>query len=164
MSFPSSSNHSPAITPHKNFWKIPKTVPGKSPTARWSHTSTLISQNDREKLVFFGGWDGKNMLNDCYVYDIEMKQWIIPQMHGKIPSARGGHTMNIISSQELLLLQGGDGQHYLSDVYIMKFDLEPKNEIVFTWTQPKVTSDVRLSIKDDLIVIVSIIHPNSCAY
>lgn len=140
------------------MWKIPKTY-GHSPCARWGHTSNMITNHKgNSTLLIFGGWDGQNMLSDIQLFDLVENEWMeVRAMNGKIPTPRAGHSSTVISNperNEILLLGGGNGQHYLSlarDVHILNTD-------TMTWRQPNVSSQVKVYIKDDLIVNEQLIN------
>ncbi|KAL9657266.1 hypothetical protein ABK040_011486 [Willaertia magna] len=179
----------------KRLWTIPKTT-GLSPVARWGHTSVLIQNaninENHPTILIFGGFDGTNMLSDLYLFDIVTNCWKQPTkvFGSSIPSGRAGHTMTIISKQnnKLLMLGGGNGVFYLSDLWLLEIlteeDEDWKKEMiklkegtstlalqttnnpseqtinnsfpcmnVFRWTQPKLSSRVKVYISDDDIIL-----------
>jgi N-acetylneuraminic acid mutarotase len=76
---------------------------GEIPTARWGHTGTLINNS----IIIFGGWDGENVLNDLYVFNLEKGEWNkIHNDNDICPSSRAGHTASLISNNEILIFAG----------------------------------------------------------
>lgn len=66
-------------------------------------------------------------------------------MKGDLPSARAGHTLTCFANEKVLLMGGGDGQHYLNDLRV----LDTNN---FEWTIPKLKSSVYVYLSGDLLV------------
>lgn len=111
-------------------WTRPSTK-GVPPTARWGHTTTLVTSsnggNPDHKLVVFGGHDGTKMLNDVHVLDVATFTWTQPAPATKNadgtpasgPSARAGHTATLVSGKRLLMFGGGDGTKILNDTWIL---------------------------------------------
>ncbi|KAH3761803.1 rab9 effector protein with kelch motifs [Pelomyxa schiedti] len=62
-------------------------------------------------MFVFGGWNGDPM-NDLFAFDLEAKKWSQPDLTGKPPPARAGHTMHTVTllpdNKSLLLIGGGD--------------------------------------------------------
>jgi hypothetical protein len=118
----------------------------------------MITNKGHSTLLLFGGWDGQNMLSDCQLLDLVENEWIeVPPMNGKIPTPRAGHSSTVINPtrNEILVLGGGNGQHYLS---LARNDVHILNTETMTWSQPNVTSQVKVYIKDDLIVNENLIN------
>jgi hypothetical protein len=65
--------------PTKFIWSKPdRNIPkNNKPTRRVYHSSTILhdhEQNNLERLVVFGGWNGYNVLNDVWIYSPSI-QW-----------------------------------------------------------------------------------------
>lgn len=95
---------------------------GSVPVARAEHTA--ITHGNR--MIIFGGYDGKKKLNDTYVYDFETKQWSRPSAadHNS-PSRRCKHSA--VMYKKKMFITGGfqykDGDNYaLTDMHVL--DLE----------------------------------------
>ena len=88
-------------------WSSPK-IKGEPPRPRSYHTSTPISDN---RIVIFGGNDGKQCFNNLYVLDAngteDQWNWIYPQVSGKGPSPRTGHTATLLEDGKSILIHGG---------------------------------------------------------
>jgi len=161
----------------RRLWSIPSPSIGTSPSARWGHCSVLIQHQNinynHPSLLIFGGFDGSNMLNDIHLFDTVDNSWKQPlKTFGLTPTARSGHSTTLLSNEKgkLLLVGGGNGVHYLADLVMLEIvtenDEEWKKEILklnfdssvkcfnmFRWTQPKVSSRVRVYISDDDIIL-----------
>ena len=68
-------------------------TPGPSPSSRLHHTSTFIP--NLEKLVIFGGTRPGEALNDVWVLNTKEMKWERPEISGKAPSPRFGHTATL---------------------------------------------------------------------
>jgi hypothetical protein len=69
--------------------------------------------------------------------------WTKHEMKGEIP--RAGHTLTSYASDKVLLMGGGDGQHYLNDLRVL-------DTSTFEWTIPKLQSSVNVYLSGDLLV------------
>jgi SAM domain (Sterile alpha motif)/Galactose oxidase, central domain len=101
-------------------------VSGKEPSARWGHTTTLLS--DTKTFIVVGGHDGNNMLNDVFSFDTASSTWSALTCKGTPPSARAGHTTDRVG-KHLVLFGGGNGVKILNDVHILDLD-------TLTWNSP----------------------------
>lgn len=92
------------------------------PVARAEHTA--ITHGNR--MIVFGGYDGKKKLNDTYVYDFETKQWSLPNAAiYNSPNRRCKHSAVLYKKK--MFITGGfqfkDGDNYaLTDMHVL--DLE----------------------------------------
>ena len=72
------------------------------PPGRSGHSTTLIG----DKLVIFGGFDGKHTLDDLWVFNISTTTWMRPKTTGRGPKSSHGHTC-ILSEEGGLVVFGG---------------------------------------------------------
>eukprot|EP00177_Eucheuma_denticulatum_P000156 GFKZ01000279.1.p1 GENE.GFKZ01000279.1~~GFKZ01000279.1.p1 ORF type:complete len:647 (+),score=56.75 GFKZ01000279.1:235-2175(+) len=92
------------------------------PVARAEHTAITYGN----RMIIFGGYDGKKKLNDTYVYDFETKQWSKPgAADHNSPSRRCKHSAVLYKKK--MYITGGfqykDGDNYaLTDMHVL--DLE----------------------------------------
>lgn len=92
------------------------------PVARAEHTAITYGN----RMIVFGGYDGKKKLNDTYVYDFEMKQWSLPSATAyNSPNRRCKHSAVLYKKK--MFITGGfqfkDGDNYaLTDMHAL--DLE----------------------------------------
>lgn len=100
---------------------------GRPPTPRCAHT---LGFSETKGLVVYGGrscsqlflmkwgWDGKNMLGDLCLLNLETMTWSRPMSKGLPPGSRAGHTATVVGDK-CFCFGGGDGQQFLSDMVIL---------------------------------------------
>ena len=86
-----------------NVWE--EKFPSTKPSARSGHSMVYDSKNN--KIVLFGGTDGSNFFQDTWVYDVSSDTWTQKNPSSK-PTVRSGHAMVYDSTNEKILLFGGD--------------------------------------------------------
>lgn len=95
---------------------------GQVPVARAEHTA--IVQGNR--MIIFGGYDGKRKLNDTYVYDFAIKQWSRPShAEHNAPSRRCKHSAILYKSKMYIVggFQYKDGYNYAwTDMHSLDLD------------------------------------------
>lgn len=107
-------------------WSIPA-VQGMQPPARYAHTATLMGN----KLIIFGGFNGRSYLDDLNVLDTSTMSWYVPVVKGTPPSARYAHTATPVGSK--LFIFGGCGENRcFSELHVL-------DTATMTWYQPNVT-------------------------
>lgn len=104
----------------------PELVPGP----RAAHSSNLIGS----KLFVFGGWNGKQGLNDLHCLDVDTLEWSIPTTTGSVPSTRNNHA-TFVHGSKLYIHGGHDGSKWLSDLFC--YDTEREE-----WSNPQVSGDL----------------------
>jgi len=72
------------------------------PPGRSGHSATLIG----DKIVIFGGFDGKRTIDDLWVFNIATTTWMRPRTTGRGPKSRHGHTC-VLSEEGGLVVFGG---------------------------------------------------------
>jgi hypothetical protein len=78
---------------------------GAIPQARANHSSAVLV--DTHELVIFGGWTGRERLNDVHILDIDTLTWSKPDIGGELPHPRAG--MTLTACRDRLFLFGGSG-------------------------------------------------------
>lgn len=78
---------------------------GAIPEARANHSSAVLVET--HELVIFGGWTGKERLNDVHILDIDTLTWTKPDIGGELPHPRAG--MTLTACRDRLYLFGGSG-------------------------------------------------------
>ena len=69
-----------------------------------------------DKLVLFGGYycssdmEAEYYLNDCYVLNITLMEWVKPNIEGEAPPKRSAHTADFI--KEKMYVFGGISYQY----------------------------------------------------
>lgn len=107
-------------------WSIPA-VQGVQPPARYAHTGTLMGN----KLIIFGGFNGRVYLDDLSVLDTSTMSWYVPVVKGTPPSARYAHTATPVGAK--LFIFGGCGENRcFSELHVL-------DTATMTWYQPNVT-------------------------
>lgn len=107
-------------------WSIPS-VQGIQPPARYAHTGTLMGN----KLIIFGGFNGRVYLDDLSVLDTSTMSWYVPVVKGTPPSARYAHTATPVGAK--LFIFGGCGENRcFSELHVL-------DTATMTWYQPNVT-------------------------
>ena len=78
---------------------------GKPPQQRANHASAVLEETS--ELFIFGGWNGKERLNDIHILDTKTSVWSAPRIFGEPPHPRAG--MTLTASRGRLFLFGGSG-------------------------------------------------------
>lgn len=98
----------------KMRWIKPQ-IRGIVPSPRAGHTSTSFGN----KIVFFGGGDGKRLFRDLFILDPDTMTFSQPIISGSAPSARSAHTATIFDHM-VIVFGGGDGSRRFKDVYLLE--------------------------------------------
>lgn len=100
--------------------------PGNAPPRRQRHDMAYDANS--HEVILFGGNDEVNPLNDTYVYDVSLNDWIETSPPGS-PSPRYGHSMTFDLTEGLTVLFGGSsGTDMHNDTWV--YDSVQDN-----WTQ-----------------------------
>ena len=78
---------------------------GETPQQRANHSSAVLEETG--ELFIFGGWNGKERLNDIHVLDTSTSTWSRPDVGGDLPYPRAGMTLTALRGR--LYLFGGSG-------------------------------------------------------
>jgi Rab9 effector protein with kelch motifs len=104
------------------------------PTGRMGHSDVLVG----DKIVYFGGTNGKSCFSDLWVFDTATMTWLRPRTAGRPPTKRYNHTMSLLADGRILVMGGymaGKGvtkPEYYDDV--RELDTE-----TMVWSRPRVT-------------------------
>jgi hypothetical protein len=85
-------------------WRKVETT-GEAPQQRANHSSALLEETS--ELFIFGGWNGKERLNDVYILNTDTLTWTCPHVSGVLPHPRAGMTLTALGGR--LFLVGGSG-------------------------------------------------------
>mmetsp|Transcript_38479 Transcript_38479/g.56458 ORF Transcript_38479/g.56458 Transcript_38479/m.56458 type:complete len:470 (+) Transcript_38479:1201-2610(+) len=85
-------------------WRNVETT-GASPQQRANHSSAVL--DELEELFIFGGWNGKERLNDIHILHTGTGAWTCPRIGGVLPHPRAGMTLTALRGR--LYLFGGSG-------------------------------------------------------
>lgn len=81
---------------------------GSVPSRRFGHSGAIHDAS--KQLVVFGGWDGKDTLNDLYCFSLENQEWKKSDTTGTPPPHRYRHTA-VIFKNSMFVFGGVDKQH-----------------------------------------------------
>ena len=98
----STSTTSTALDAKTYIWRKVETT-GTVPMARANHSSSSIHY----ELFIFGGWNGKERLNDIHILNTKSNVWTKPFIGGTLPNPRAGMTLTALRGR--LYLFGGSG-------------------------------------------------------
>ncbi|KAI9471429.1 hypothetical protein BDB00DRAFT_861864 [Zychaea mexicana] len=100
------------LTEDPPHWSLVTTT-GTPPPERGYHTTTLV----KNKLVVYGGSDGKLCFSDVYLFDLETSHWTqIDTLDRTIP--RLAHSATLVGSY-CFFLGGHDGSKYSNEVLML---------------------------------------------
>ena len=81
---------------------------GSVPSRRFGHSGAV--HEGSKQLIVFGGWDGKDTLNDLYSYSLHDKEWKRSETTGTPPPHRYRHTA-VVFENSMFVFGGVDKQH-----------------------------------------------------
>ncbi|CAM0949739.1 unnamed protein product [Alopecurus aequalis] len=107
-------------------WSTLRTY-GRSPTSRGGQSVTRVGNT----LVVFGGeGDGRSLLNDLHILDLETMTWDEFESTGTPPSPRSEHAAACYADRYLFIFGGGSHSTCFSDLYLL--DME-----TMEWSRPE---------------------------
>lgn len=106
---------------------------GDLPSSRDFSAASAIGN---QKIVMYGGWDGKKWLSDVYILDTISLEWMELSVTGSLPPPRCGHTATMVEKRLLVFGGRGGGGPIMSDLWALKGLIEEENETP-GWTQLK---------------------------
>jgi len=117
-------------------WSQP-IVSGERPSPRNGHTAVVADG----KMFVMGGWLGSYQgglgASDVHMLYLSSMTWACAVPRGVGPGPCNLATANVVTidgEEKVLLFQGGDGQQYLSNLFVLDC-------ATFTWSQPAVQGD-----------------------
>lgn len=101
-------------------------IQGEVPSKRFGHSGIVHAKSNR--LIVFGGWDGKDTLNDLYFFDLNTLVWSKANSDGASPPHRYRHTA-VVFEDSMFVFGGVDKQHCRYND-LQRFDLRTN-----TWSE-----------------------------
>ena len=87
------------------------------------------------RLIIFGGWNGKVALNDVFILEIESKTWTELPTFQHSPVPRNNHASTVLENR--LLIHGGhDGSKWLDDLWALDLSSYPEQQPTWHRLQP----------------------------
>ena len=84
------------------------------PGPRAAHSFDILEN----RIVVFGGWNGKKALNDLHIFDFQSGTWQQCDLSQDAPAPRNNQATAVVDNK--LFVHGGhDGSKWLSDMYIL---------------------------------------------
>ncbi|XP_078445026.1 acyl-CoA-binding domain-containing protein 6-like isoform X2 [Wolffia australiana] len=112
--------------PQSLQWSKLKTQ-GKTPVSRGGHSVTLVGKS----LVLFGGEDeGRCLLNDLHILDLDSLTWKEVDLVGQPPAPRMDHTAALHAERYLLIFGGASHATCFNDLHVL--DLK-----TMEWSRPR---------------------------
>jgi len=131
-----------AIDVNALTWRNVETF-GESPQQRANHTSAFLVETSQ--LFIFGGWNGKERLNDIHILDINTSTWSCPNVHGSLPHPRAGMSLTALKGKLYLFGGSGTSSKFFHDLHV----LDP---VEMTWLEIVQQEDDEENSKSKIIV------------
>lgn len=119
---------------------------GLLPTGRFGHTGAV--DESTHHLLVFGGWDGRDTLDDLHQYDFHTNVWSPIATTGRSPPHRYRHTA-VIYGDSMFVFGGVDKAHSRFN------DLQRLDLVTHTWTEVYTSGYVPSSRTFHRAVVVS---------
>ena len=128
-----------------------------SPAPRFDHAHAAVGN----KIVVFGGWNGKHSLGDLWVFDTEAFTWMQPETAAKSPCARHGHTMTLLEDGRLMVFGGYSVQGKPETSPVYHGDVHMLDTETMIWARPRVTGTYpkprfghSVLVHEDMVLVV----------
>jgi len=116
---------------------------GNTPSPREGHSACLF---DDRYIIIYGGWNGEETFNDCYLYDIPQRNWIsITKRLGTEPSPRESQSCCMLRNS--MYLFGGQGNNiqregqnldnFCNDLHRLQIIFEG-NQVIAAWEKVEI--------------------------
>ncbi|GAM17228.1 hypothetical protein SAMD00019534_004030 [Acytostelium subglobosum LB1] len=121
-----------------SVWNEAHTI-GKAPSSRYGHSTTLV---DNQRVMLFGGRNGKKYLNDLYCLNLPTMSWSTFHFDSKVePDVRAGHSCTYVPStsggmDKMLLFGGSHSGKYMSNPYVLELPRSQNDTI--RWIKPTI--------------------------
>ncbi len=71
------------------------------------------------KIIIFGGYDGKGRSNQLYLLNLEDMNWSHVLDNEKFPGSRQRHSALAVDNRKILIFGGFDGTKWLNDIHVL---------------------------------------------
>ncbi|TMW64004.1 hypothetical protein Poli38472_014709 [Pythium oligandrum] len=119
---------------------------GQVPSRRFGHSAVV--HEGKNRLIVFGGWDGRDTLNDLFEYNFDTKEWKRLTTIGTSPPHRYRHTA-VIYGDSMFVFGGVDKTHSRFN------DLQRLDLTTNTWSEVCTTGSIPSSRTFHRAVVVS---------
>jgi hypothetical protein len=119
---------------------------GEVPSRRFGHTGVVHEASKR--LIVFGGWNGRDTLNDVHSLNLETNEWTKLETSGVSPPHRYRHTA-VICGDNMFVFGGVDKSHSRFN------DLQRLDLTTNTWSEVITIGDVPSSRTFHRAVVVA---------
>lgn len=106
---------------------------GAVPSRRFGHSGVVHEATNR--LIVFGGWDGRDTLNDLFEYSFVTNEWRKMETKGNSPPHRYRHTA-VIFGDNMFVFGGVDKTHSRFN------DLQRLDLVTNTWSEVCTTGSI----------------------
>jgi len=97
-------------------WSTMPNSCGSPPSPRGGHSTGVYE----DCMYVFGGCDGWNYFNDCYLFDLSRFEWSEVRVTGTAPGARSAPATVVHPGRACMYVFGGyDGSRSLNDLYCL---------------------------------------------
>jgi N-acetylneuraminic acid mutarotase len=113
----------------RNQWEQVEILSEERPSCR--ENNGVVASGDSSRLCLFGGYNGRQWLNDLWVFDLASKRWTCIQESSdptngaesasKVPSRRFGY-VSVVHRNKFILFGGFDGSSWLNDMWEFSFE------------------------------------------
>lgn len=150
-------NPIPLSSPSPAFTYLPDPLGVRRPhvpVARAEHTAVV----DGNRMIVFGGYDGKKKLNDTYVFDFASRQWFRPSnAECNAPSRRCKHSAVLYKRRMYVVggFQFNDGDNYaLTDMHVLDLDTFAWSSLIMGNSSPEALQGHKAVVCGDSMYIV----------
>lgn len=122
---------------NSNLYLLGEGTGSSMPVARAEHTA-IVHCN---RMVIFGGYDGKKKLNDTYVYDFALRKWSQPPNAKHNPPSRRCKHSAVLYDKKMYVLGGfqyNNGDNYaLTDLHALDLETFVWSSIIMSTGNPE---------------------------
>ena len=114
------------------IWVAVNTV-SAGPSARFYHACEVVGR----KLVVHGGWNGSELFDDLWIFNVDTFGWSMPKTDGFSPSARYGHSLTLCPDGRLVMFGGTSFDDPKNGIPKYNDDVRQLDTDTMTWARPR---------------------------